>query len=72
VKRGEASLSADRVYIYQTDFDRFAWSGVVVVAGESVFGHGPAEFGSLDDAETDAAAWASGHGATELLVEVPD
>ena len=72
LKRGKASLSADRVYIYRTDFDRFAWSGVVHAAGEPVFGHGPAEFETLDDAETDAAAWAGGHGTTELLVEVPD
>jgi len=72
LKRGEASLSANRVYIYRTDFDRFAWSGIVHVAGEPVFGHGTAEFETLDDAEADAAAWADGRGATELLVEVPD
>jgi hypothetical protein len=73
LKPGErAPETADRIYIDRLPDGRIAWTGSVDVGGKAVFGASPAEFATVQEAETDAIAWAKGHGATDLLIEGPN
>lgn len=73
LKPGErAPESADRIYIDRLDGGRISWTGSLEVAGKAVFGASPSDFATIQEAETDAIAWARGHGATNLLIEGPN
>jgi hypothetical protein len=69
VKKGGGPATANRVIIDRAG-DRYSWTGTVEVAGSAVLGSSPAEFKTVYEAEVDALAWAMGHGATELTIEV--
>ena len=69
VKKGEAPDTANRVIVDRVG-DHYEWTGNV--RGAAVFGASPAEFKTVHEAEVDALAWAMGHGATELIIEVGD
>jgi hypothetical protein len=73
LKPGErAPESADRVYIDRSGEGRISWTATVAVGGKAVFGASPADFATIQEAETDAIAWAREHGATELQIEGPN
>jgi hypothetical protein len=73
LKPGErAPESTDRVYIDRLADGRISWTGSVDVGGKAVFGASPADFATIQEAETDAIAWARKHGATKLQIEGPN
>lgn len=73
LKPGErAPETADRIYINRLADGRIAWTGSLDGGGKAVFRASSADFGTIQEAETDAIAWARGHGATELLIEGPN
>jgi hypothetical protein len=73
LKPGErAPDTADRIYIERLDDGRISWTGSVDVGGRAVSGASPVDFATIQEAETDAIAWARGHGATELQIEGPN
>lgn len=73
IKPGErAPESAPRIYIDRLDDGRFSWTGSVEVGGETVLGGSPDHFATIQEAETDAIAWARARGATELQIEGPN
>ena len=72
VKKGATPEATDRVTIDVDQDGLYSWTGIVDVGGASVRGRGPPEFATVHEAETDAVAWAMGHGATELQIEGPD
>ena len=73
LKPGErAPETTDRVYIDRLADGRISWTGSVDVGGKAVFGASAVDFATIQEAETDAIAWARGHGATELLIEGPN
>ena len=63
---------ADRIHINRLGDGRISWTGSVYARGKAVFGTSPAEFATIQEAETDAIAWARGHGTTELQIEGPN
>lgn len=63
---------ADRIHINRLGDGRISWTGSVYARGKTVLGTGPAEFATIQEAETDAIAWARGHGTTELQIEGPN
>jgi hypothetical protein len=73
LKPGErAPETADRICIDRLEDGRISWTGSVNVGGKAVSGASPADFSTIQEAETDAIAWAREHGATELQVEGPN
>jgi hypothetical protein len=70
VKPGEVPDTADCIRIDRLAPDKFAWMGSIDIGGSAAFGYSPNDFRSADEAEANAVAWAAGHGATEILVEV--
>ena len=73
LKPGErAPDTSDRVHIDRLADGRISWTGSVDVGGKAVVGSSPADFATIQEAETDAIAWARGHGATELQIEGPN
>ena len=73
LKPGErAAETADRIYIDRLDDGRISWTGSVEVGGKPVSGTSPVDFATIQEAETDAIAWARGRGATELQIEGPN
>ena len=73
LKPGErASETADRVYIGRLEGGRISWTGSVDADGKTVSGASPADFANIQEAETDAIAWARALGATELQIEGPN
>lgn len=64
--------TADRIYIGRVGDGRISWTGSVYAGGKAVFGASPADFATIQEAETDAIAWARGHGAIELQIEGPN
>lgn len=72
-KPGErARETAPCIYIDRLDDGRFSWTGSIDVNGEAVLGGSPGQFATVQEAETDAIAWARGRGATELHIEAPN
>ena len=67
-----APETTDRVFIDRLADGRISWTGSVDVGGKAVHGASPADFATIQEAETDAIAWARGHGATELQIEGPN
>ena len=63
--------TADRIYIDRRQSGQISWSGSVDVGGKAVVGASPLGFATIQEAETDAIAWARRHGATELQIEGP-
>ena len=73
LKPGERALDTiDRICIGRLPDGRISWTGSVGVGGKAVVGASPADFATIQEAETDAIAWARGHGATELQIEGPN
>lgn len=62
--------TADRVYIGRVGGD-VSWTGTVKVKGSAVVGASAAQFTTIQEAETDAIAWARSQGATKLQIEGP-
>jgi hypothetical protein len=67
-----ASDTADRIYLGRLTDGRISWTGSVYARGKAVLGASPMDFATVQEAETDAIAWARGHGATELEIEGPN
>ena len=73
LKPGErAAEKADRICIDRLGDGRISWTGSVDVGGKAVISASPVDFGTIQEAETDAIAWARGHGTTELQIEGPN
>jgi hypothetical protein len=66
-----APETADRIYLNRVEGGRVSWTGSIAVRGKAVLGANPAAFANIQEAETDAIAWAREHGATELQIEGP-
>jgi hypothetical protein len=72
LKPGErAPETLDHVIINRLADGRISWSGSVDLAGKPVLGASPSNFATIQEAETDAIAWARKQGATELQIEGP-
>jgi hypothetical protein len=72
LKPGErASEEGDRISIARLSTGRISWSGLLDAGRTGVTAISPIDFPSIQEAETDAIAWARGHGATELQIEGP-
>lgn len=73
IKSGQRGLgTAHCIYVDRLDDGRFSWTGSIEVAGEAVLGGSPGGFVTIQEAETDAIAWARGRGATELQIVGPN
>jgi len=73
LRPGERALNnADRIYIERLTDGRICWSGSVHAGGKAVLGASPTDFATIQEAETDAIAWARGHGTTKLEIEGPN
>ena len=72
LRAGErASDTADRISIDRRADGRISWTGSVDVGRKTVLGSSPGDFATVQEAETDAIAWARKHGVTELQIEGP-
>jgi hypothetical protein len=72
LKPGErAPETADRICINRLSDGRITWTGSVDAGGKAVCGVSPADFATVQEAETDAIAWARARGTTELQIEGP-
>ena len=70
---GERALdTADRICINRLADGRITWTGSVDAGGKAVFGASPAHFATVQEAETDAIAWARQQGTTRLQIEGPN
>lgn len=67
-----ASETSDRVCVARLADGRISWTGSVNVSGKSVRGSSSGDFATVQEAETDAIAWARAQGATELQIEGPN
>jgi hypothetical protein len=67
-----APETADRVYIERAADGRISWNGTVDVAGKAVSGVSSLDFATVQEAETDAIAWARENGVTELQIQGPN
>ena len=73
LKPGErAPETADRIYLDRLEDGRISWTGSIDVGGKALSGASPTAFATIQEAETDAIAWARGHGATDLQIEGPN
>ena len=66
-----APETADRVRMQRLQDGRISWTGFVHVGGKAISGSSHADFATVQEAETDAIAWARARGATELQIEGP-
>jgi hypothetical protein len=64
--------TADRICVYRLTDGRISWTGSVDAGGKAVRGASPADFATVQEAETDAIAWARARGTTELQIEGPN
>jgi hypothetical protein len=72
LKPGErAPETADRICINRLADGRISWTGSVDARGKTVCGASPADFATVQEAETDAIAWARARGTTALQIEGP-
>jgi hypothetical protein len=73
LKPGErAAEKADRISLDRLKSGRVSWTGLLDAGKKAVMGASHDDFGSVQEAETDAIAWARVHGATELQIEGPN
>jgi len=63
--------SVDRIHIDRLTDGRISWTGSVAAAGKAILGAGSINFPTIQEAETDAIAWARRYGATDLQIEGP-
>jgi hypothetical protein len=63
---------ADRISIDRLTDGRISWTGAVYVGGKTAIGASSGDFATIQEAESDAIAWARGQGATELQIEGPN
>lgn len=66
-----ASEKTDRICLDRLKSGRISWTGLLDAGRKAVMAASPVDFASVQEAETDAIAWARGHGATELQIEGP-
>ena len=66
-----APATVDRITINRLADGQMSWTGSVDARGMPVSGSSPAAFQTVQEAETDAIAWARGHGTTDLQIEGP-
>jgi hypothetical protein len=72
LKPGErAPETADRICLDRLESGRISWTGLLDAGRKVVMAASRVDFASIQEAETDAIAWARGHGATELQIEGP-
>jgi hypothetical protein len=64
--------TADRICIDRQGDGRITWTGSIYAGGKAVSGASRADFATIQEAETDAIAWARGHGTTDLQIEGPN
>ena len=64
--------TADRICINRLADGRISWTGSIDAGGRAVRGASPADFATVQEAETDAIAWARARGTTELQIEGPN
>lgn len=64
--------TSDRIYIDRLADGRIAWTGSLGAGRRTVLGASPGDFATVQEAETDAIAWARGQGTTELQIEGPN
>ena len=73
LKPGErATETADRIRIDRQGDGRISWTGSVNVGGKAKFGASSSDFATIQEAETDAIAWARERGAEDLQIEGPN
>jgi hypothetical protein len=72
LRPGERADAAHRIHIDRLANGRISWSGSVEAGGMAVFGASSADFATIQEAETNAVAWAKKYGATELQIEGPN
>jgi hypothetical protein len=66
-----APEKVDRVCLDRLQSGRISWTGLLDARKKAVMAASPVDFATVQEAETDAIAWARGHGATELQIEGP-
>ena len=72
LKPGErAPATVDRITINRLADGQISWIGLVGARGTAVSGASPAAFETVQEAETDAIAWARARGTTNLQIEGP-
>jgi hypothetical protein len=72
LKPGErAPVNVDRITINRLADGQMSWTGSVEARGRPLSGASPASFETIQEAETDAIAWARARGTTSLQIEGP-
>ena len=66
-----APEKTDRICIDRLKSGRISWIGLLDAGRKAVRAASPLDFATVQEAETDAIAWARGHGAKELQIEGP-
>ena len=64
--------TVDRICISRLADGRITWTGSVDAGGKAINRTSPANFATIQEAETDAIAWARGQGTTQLQIEGPN
>jgi hypothetical protein len=64
--------TADRICLNRLADGRIGWTASVDSGGKAVCGISPANFATIQEAETDAIAWARARGTTDLQIEGPN
>ena len=73
LKPGErAPEMADRISLDRLTNGRISWTGLLAAGKKAVMGASPEDFANVQEAETNAIAWARVNGATELQIEGPN
>ena len=73
LKPGErAPDTADRISINRLADGQMSWTGSVDARGQPLLGASRAAFATIQEAETDAIAWARAQGTTVLQIEGPN
>lgn len=62
--------SADRISINRLADGLMSWTGSVDARGTPLLGASPAAFATVQEADTDAIAWARAQGTTNLQMKV--
>ena len=63
---------ADRICLSRLADGRISWTGSVDASGKAVCGVSLTDFATIQEAETDAIAWARARGTTTLQIEGPN
>jgi hypothetical protein len=63
---------ADRICINRLADGRISWTGSIDASGKAIHGASRTDFATIQEAETDAIAWARGRGTAKLQIEGPN